>query len=97
MNELLLEIAESGWLFNNCYQQDDGSWRVNLRRPDGFGDWFTDWAEAPTFEEALAICMDKMASAEYEVQRETKHIVDTSKPSLLSLLGLAKTPILRRI
>lgn len=99
MDSILTQIVESGYLFNNCYQADDGQWRVNLRRPDGEGDWFTDWAEAPSLEEALTICTEKMASAEYIEAVQSKHSADATKPDLLSALGLRKMaqPLVRRV
>ena len=65
MDELITSILDRGWLFNNCYQVDAGLWRVNLRRPDGEGDWFTDWAEASSLQQALETCLDKMEQAEW--------------------------------
>lgn len=94
--QIIDEVLALGWMFNNCYQRDDGSWRINLRRPDlnSDGDWFTDWAEAPTFSEALEDCMSKLHNAEYSptppitttqgVKLEAK-----SGRSLLQSLGLS--------
>lgn len=89
---LFSELSDSGWLLNNLYQLDDGSWRCNLRRPDGLGDYFTDWAEGPTLEAALASAMGKFASAEYIEAHAITFAIDKSKPvnPLLSLLGLGR-------
>lgn len=64
---LLADLASLGFLLNNCYQHDDGTWRVNLRRPDpnSPGDHFTAWAIAPTFLEALEDSMINLIDAEY--------------------------------
>jgi hypothetical protein len=107
MDELLTDIAESGWLFNNCYQVDAALWRVSLRRPDGNGDWFSDWAEGSTLAGALHDCMAKLADAEWEEEREVKVVsgivrddstLDPSGQSLLARLGLNKrTKVERRI
>jgi hypothetical protein len=106
LDPLLSDVAEAGWLFNNCYQQDNGTWRTNLRRPNGKGDWFTDWAIGETLEDALTECMNKLATAEYKEELEIKYV--TEKPSdlpvkpklnprtLLQALGLAK-PFTRRV
>lgn len=96
---ILDDLAALGWLFNNCYQHDDGSWRVNLRRLDPNGDWFTDWATGPTFASALEDCMSKLHDAEFEPTPATNGIIDKSKPkSFLDAIGLqTKTNVERRI
>jgi hypothetical protein len=104
IDDLIAEIASLGWFLNNCYQADATLWRVNLRRPDpaNDGDWFTDWAEAPTFAEALELCIVKMAEAEFA---ETPPVVfakdrtPTQSSGLLAKLGLGKpkVPFERRI
>lgn len=96
IDELVADIAESGWLFNNCYQVDADLWRVNLRRPDGKGDWFTDWATGGTFAEALAECMEKLATAEFTEERPigySKEVAKAAQPKvdLLQALGLKKS------
>lgn len=99
LEDLLTEIAESGWLFNNCYQADAGLWRVNLRRQDNDGVWFTEWSEAPTFTEAVQDAMEKLVEAEFVENRLIAHAIDTSKISLLASLGLLKPtePLKRRV
>ena len=101
LQEMIDEIAASGWLFNNCYQYDAGLWRINLRRPDGDGGWFTDWVEAPSLAEGLEACMDKLAQAEYFANQEQSHSIDKTKPdnrTFLETLGLLKpkAPLVRR-
>jgi len=101
MDEILAEIAENGWLFNNCYQVDATLWRVNLRRPDGNGDWFTDWALGPTFADALHDCMAKLAEAEW-IEEHPVTFAQAADPapvsgqSLLARLGLNKRPKVER-
>lgn len=101
IDDLLAEIAGLGWFLNNCYQLDATLWRVNLRRPDpdNDGDWFTDWSEAPTFEEALEDCIIKMRDAEFVVEPEIRFSGEPAKPkvSLLQTLGLCRPKIERRI
>lgn len=102
IQSLLDEIASFGYLFNNCYQLDDGSWRVNLRRPDpDGGDWFTDWAEEATFDLALETCMSKLSYAEF-VESKSSKFVEAPKEvgkGLLAKLGLLKKeqPFERRV
>lgn len=100
IDSLLTEIADSGWLFNNCYQIDATLWRVNLRRPADSGDYFTDWATAPTLAEALAECMAKLADAEFEEERQPQvsKASGAKPPSLLAQLGFQRPTInLRRL
>lgn len=109
LDDLFTEISDSGWMLNNCYQREDGSYRVNLRRPDpdNLGDYFTDWAEAPTLAEALAECMAKLHEAEFTPNRPVTFAHDKSpQPTpdaqgslLLSSLGIVRKPkpTLRRL
>lgn len=100
LESLLTEIAEAGWLFNNCYQPDAGLWRVNLRRQDGEGNWFTEWSEAPTFIEAVEDAMGKLATAEFTANTAITAKIDTTKVSLLEQLGLLpkpQAPMVRRL
>ena len=101
LDELLADIAGSGWLLNNCYQIDATLWRVNLRRPIDGGDYFSDWAEGETFTDALEACMSKLSKAEFVEAHIQAYGVEPAKPklrpqSLLQSLGLAK-PFERRV
>lgn len=66
-------LIPDGWLVNNCYQMDDGRWRMNIRRPDGKGHWFTDWAEGSTLEIALEECISKLRDAEFYEKEEVSY------------------------
>src|SRR6266702_957167 len=92
LDELIAEIASQGWLLNNCYQIDTDLWRVNLRRPTGDGDYFSDWATGPTFVDALEECMSKLAEAEFaEAKAQTySQAKPEPKTNLLQALGLVK-------
>lgn len=92
-----------GWLYNNCYQHDNGSWRVNLRCPVDSGDYFTDWAEGETFEDAVEEAIGKI---QYRELVKDKPIIAVAgkKQSLSDLLNLKprakvedNTPPLRRL
>lgn len=101
VNTLLADLAVDHWLLNNCYQVDATLWRVNLRRPDDNGAWFTDWAEAPTFAEALEDCMSKLASAEFTTDPIQYTIATPKQPSIAEALAAhmrkAAPPIKRRV
>lgn len=99
------ESLPPGWLFNNCYQFDDGSWRVNLRKPDNDGAWFTEWAIGPTFADAVDDCISKLHDAEFRKDLPVTSSIDRSsvkpeRPAFLAkLISAAKpssTPISRR-
>lgn len=99
IQSLLEEIAAAGYLFNNCYQLEDGSWRINLRRPDpDGGDWFTDWANEATFDLALETCMSKLSYAEFFPEKPVGCKAAPKENSLLAKLGLLKKeqPLVRR-
>lgn len=103
LDQLAQDIADAGWLFNNCYQQEPDLWRVNLRRTGLSGDWFTSWAEAPTLAEALELCIEKMGEAEFIEHKKASFAIDKTalveSSGLLGLLGLLKPkePIRRRL
>ena len=97
IDDLLAEIAEAGWLLNNCYQIDAYLWRVNLRREVEDGAYFSDWAEGPSLEIALGECMDKLSQAEFVETTEQTYLQAKPKARInLLTLGLVK-PIERRI
>lgn len=92
------DLATRGWLVNNLYQEEPNRWRVNLRRPEGTGDWFTDWAYGETLEDALEECMSKLNDAEFTHEPETTHAAVPKACSLAEALGLVpkSTGIRRR-
>jgi hypothetical protein len=96
IDELLSDLAAQGWLINNCYQPDGGLWRLSLRRPTPTGDWFSDWAEGPTFEDALTECMSKLLDAEFTADTPQQYSLEP-KQSLIAVLGLLHAPLTRPI
>ena len=92
MDELLADLAIQGWLVNNCYQVDGGLWRISLRRPTPTGDWFTDWAEGTTFEDALTECMSKLLDAEFAIEEPTRGSVAPAQ-DLIRVLGIIHAPL----
>lgn len=97
-DDLLAELATLGWLLNNCYQTSRSTFRVNIRRPTLDGNWFTDWAEADTFPDALAECMSKLLDAEFVADEPAIAVAESPRRSLLDALGLRppSAPIVRR-
>lgn len=85
------DLATQGWLLNNCYQHDDGTFRVNARRPTPTGAWFTQWAEGPTLADALADCMSKLLDAEFTTNPTTLTTIEPTL-SLTERLGLHRAP-----
>lgn len=102
LDELFADIAARGYRVNNIFQWPNGLWRVNLLRPNTNGDWFGDFAEAPTLAEAIEDAIALMNDAEFIHHDEPTWSLDKSKPAapnLLKSLGLLKPqePIRRRI
>jgi len=66
VDNLLREIAASGFLLNNLFQLTDGTWRANLRKrgvartPGALGDWQHEYCDGETPEEALAGAVSKL-------------------------------------
>lgn len=99
IDTLLTELAEAGWLLNNCYQVDAALWRVSLRKPFGDGgEWYSSWAEGPTLLEALEDCMMKLNDAEFVEAQEITFGASLPEPkiSLSQRLGL-RLKVERRI
>lgn len=99
MDHIFATLQSRGWLMNNCYQQDDGLWRMNLRKPVDGGDLFTDFSEGYDLESVLEDAMLKIDSAEFEPEREIMASIDLRRgQDLLQSLGLIKPaqPFTRR-
>lgn len=94
-DDLLATLASAGWLINNAYQEDTGLWHVNIRRPTPDGDWFTDWAIADTFVEALEECMSKLLDAEFVPSKEVVGFVEPHplNTSLATALGINRPSV----
>ena len=59
LETLLDEIASRGWLVNNLFQRDDGSWQANLRTETHH----TAFAIAETPALTLALSIDQIETA----------------------------------
>ena len=95
IDELLLDLANQGWLINNCYQSDPGLWRISLRRPTPEGDWFTEWAEGNTMEDALTECMSKLLDAKFTESEPIRASIESPR-DLIAILGLLHAPLTRQ-
>ncbi len=66
VDNLLREIAASGFLLNNLFQLTDETWRANLRKrgvartPGALGDWQHEYCDGATREEALIKVVAKL-------------------------------------
>lgn len=62
--ELISQVAENGWLFNNLFQLHDRSWRCNLRFEtedrQGHRTYFHEYADAETATEAVTAAVWNM-------------------------------------
>lgn len=103
----LAEIAESGWLVNNLFQHDDGTWQANLRKPEGDGSRFTAFAKGTEAVDALYTALNVMATLECEwtenpppstgeAEPKAAKPAKDRTPSLAHTLGLIK-PFNRRL
>lgn len=92
---LLTEIAEAGFLVNNLFQRDDGSWQANLRTTTHH----CEFAIGSTATEALSLCIDLIETAEpFDIQPATFSIeTKQSIESILSNLLPKKQPFDRRM
>ena len=60
LEDLLADISSRGWLVNNLFQRDNGTWQANLRtstHATGYG-----YANSPAL--ALSLAIDQIESAE---------------------------------
>lgn len=80
-DEILAEIAESGWLINNLFQLSDGTWRANLRTEE----YVTHFGEGPTPAIALDEALVSVNSALKIHQPAITHSVE-AKLSLADLI-----------
>lgn len=98
IDELLYDLANQGWLVNNCYQVDAALWRISLRRPVPNGDWFTDWAEGTTLEDAITECMSKLLDATFAEDTPVTYTLapEQSLAELLKIIRRPSIPIKRR-
>lgn len=63
----IVEVAAwlngQGYMINNCFQLDGGTWRVNVRRRPGFQtdkDWGHEFAEAASLSGALRVLVERL-------------------------------------
>ena len=103
LDDAFASIADLGFLVNNCYQLDDGSWRVSLRRPVFGGDYLTGFGEGDDLQTALELAEAQIGEAEFHAERAVSaSIAPSPEPSArrLSLAGLglvrASEPLTRR-
>lgn len=84
--DLLTEISDKGWRINNLFQLDHG-WRCNLRRQEIKGDWYTDFGDGLTPEQAVSMAIDKLDTAEYIEQRQQTYSKESTKIDIRSVIS----------
>jgi hypothetical protein len=87
---ILAEVSAQGWLVNNLFQLDDGSWRADLRDATRF----TRFGNGPTPSAALDAALDAMTfdrppSAIATWAPSAIHLAIANRPALADLLGLS--------
>ena|SRR3984885_5125433 len=94
LTNLLDEISERGWLVNNLFQLDNGSWQANLRTSTHH----TAWGRGLTPVLALSIAMDGIEAAELSTIREVEPLSITeldvkTLAQILANLRLSRPPL----
>lgn len=90
---VLDEIAARGWLVNNLFQLDDGTWQANLRTATHTT--FFACAHSPAL--ALSLALDLLESAEpFPEPAPIVSYDEPARPSLASLLSARSRPVLNR-
>lgn len=99
IEELLAELASSGWTISWAFQYAPDEWRMSIIRCADVGaeqgTYVTHCAIASTFAGALEDCLANRNEAEWVAEQHSLGIIDKSKPSTkldLKALGLVSRP-----
>lgn len=87
LETILAEIWDRGWLVNNLFQLDDGTWQANLRNSTSH----LEFARADSPALALALTIDLLDTAE---QITIRPVLSTDAPAFT--FSIPSTPITRR-
>lgn len=105
IEDLLSELADSGWTISWAFQYAQDEWRVSIIKTEDWNGYdqpdyrVAHCAFAPTFAEALEDAMCKRNDAEFVEGSKIAYALEPTK-SLIDVLGLAPKPtqpILRRL
>jgi hypothetical protein len=102
IEDLLTDLAASGWTISWAYQWGPSHWRMSIIREEDVGEaqgtYLTHCVDAPSFAEALEDCMSKLAEAEFEPKATQNFTIEAPKASLADLISanLRPSPPIRR-
>lgn len=99
IDDLLAELASSGWTISWAFQFAPDHWRMSIIRQADVGaeqgTYISHCAFASTFAGALEDCLANRAEAEWIAEQKSLGVIDKTKPSTkldLASLGLIKKP-----
>lgn len=100
LEELLAELASSGWTISWAFQFAPDHWRMSIIRQTDVGaeqgTYTTHCAIAPTFAGALEDCLANRNEAEFIAEQRSLGLIDKSKPLSLDKLDLKKLGLVTR-
>jgi hypothetical protein len=102
IEDLLTELADTGWTISWAFQYGPSEWRMSIIREEDIGSeqgsYLSSCAFAPSFAEALEDCLSRRAEAEFSPPHQQTW-AQAPKPttSLIAALGLRSAPIRRRV
>jgi len=62
IEDALAALKAAGWRLNNLYEQDNGRWVANVRRPNTAGGTDLDFARGNSAAEVLRVLAEKLAT-----------------------------------
>lgn len=100
LDELLAELASSGWTISWAFQYAPDEWRMSIIRYADVGaeqgTYVSHCAIASTFADALEDCLANRNEAEFVAEQQSLGLIDKSKPLSLDKLDLKKLGLVTR-
>lgn len=100
VEELLAELASSGWTISWAFQYAPDEWRMSIIRCADVGaeqgTYTTHCAIASTFAGALEDCLANRNEAEFVAEQRSLGLIDKTKPLSLDKLDLKKLGLVSR-
>lgn len=100
LEELLAELASSGWTISWAFQYAPNEWRMSICREADVGaeqgTYVTHCAIASTFAGALEDCLANRNEAEFVAEQRSLGLIDKTKPLSFDKLDLKKLGLVSR-
>lgn len=100
LDELLAELASSGWTISWAFQYAPSEWRMTIIRYADVGaeqgTYTTHCAIASTFASALEDCLANRAEAEFVAEQRSLGIINKTKPLSPNKIDLKKLGLVSR-